>query len=71
MKTRRWIWRQGEVGKITNKTKNIFIPIDGFKSKNYDKIIKARDEIATLHKEIFNCEVITGYVDKNQKEMEF
>lgn len=44
MKTRRWIWRQGEVGKITNKTKNIFIPIDGFKSKNYDKIIKARDE---------------------------
>lgn len=71
MKTRRWIWRQGEVGKITNKTKYIFVLIDGFKSKNYDKIIKARDEIATLLKEIFNCEVITRYVDNNQKEMEF
>lgn len=71
VKTRRWIWRQGEIGKITNNTKNIFIPIDGFKTKNIDKVISARDEIASLLKEIFDCEVEVGLVDKNNKEMEF
>lgn len=71
VKTRRWIWRQGEVGKITKATKNIFIPIDGFKNSNLQRVIDARDELGKLLKEIFNCDVIIGFVDKNNREMDF
>ena len=37
VKTRRWTWRQGENSKITEKSTNLFIPIDGF-TENLDKI---------------------------------
>ena len=70
VKTRRWIWRQGEEGKITNNTSNVFFPIDGFKDKNLDKVLAARDELSELLKEIFNCEVKVGLIDKDNMEME-
>lgn len=34
VKTRRWIWRQSDDGKITEDTKDVFFPIDGFLGKN-------------------------------------
>lgn len=68
VRTRRWIWRQSEQGKITNESKNIFFPIDGFSDKNYDGVIEARDELACLLKEIFSCEIKIGFVDKNKTE---
>ncbi len=70
VKTRRWIWRQGEEGKITKSSKNIFFPIDGFNDRNVDKVIKARDELAKLIQEIFECEVEVGFVDKDNMEFE-
>lgn len=70
VKTRRWIWRQSEEGKITEESKNIFFPIDGFKDKNYDNVIGARDELAKLLKEIFNCEVSVGFVNRDNRELE-
>ncbi|GAA0236074.1 B3/B4 domain-containing protein [Metaclostridioides mangenotii] len=70
VKTRRWIWRQGEEGKITESSKNIFFPIDGFNDRNVDKVIKARDELAKLIQEIFECEVEVGFVDKDNMEFE-
>ena len=63
VRTRRWIWRQSEQGKITNQTTDVFFPIDGFKDKNYDSIINARDELAKLLKDNFDCEVEVGFVD--------
>lgn len=71
VRTRRWIWRQSEKGKITSKSKNIFFPIDGFKDKNYDNVIKARDELAELLKKNFNCEIKVGLIDVNNTEFEF
>ncbi|MDS6225571.1 B3/4 domain-containing protein [Clostridioides difficile] len=70
VKTRRWIWRQGEEGKITNSSKNIFFPIDGFTDANLDKVMSAREELEKLLKEIFNCEIKVGFVDKDNPEME-
>lgn len=70
VKTRRWIWRQSEEGKINNSSNYIFFPIDGFKDKNYEAVMAARDELALLLKEIFNCEVKVGFVDKNNMEFE-
>ncbi len=69
--TRRWIWRQSERGKITNKSTNIFFPIDGFIDVNHEAVLSARDELAQVLKDLFNCEVITGYVDHNNQSMSF
>jgi DNA/RNA-binding domain of Phe-tRNA-synthetase-like protein len=70
VRTRRWIWRQSEQGKITNESKNIFFPIDGFSNKNYESIMEARDELASLLKHIFSCDIKVGFVDKNNIEFE-
>lgn len=70
VRTRRWIWRQSEEGKIVPSTKNIFFPIDGFKNSNYDNLMKAREELANLLKEIFDCEIKLGFIDKDNREFE-
>ena len=70
VRTRRWIWRQSEQGKITNESKNIFLPIDGFTDKNYDSVISTRDELASLLKDIFSCNIKVGFIDKNNTEFE-
>ncbi len=70
VRTRRWIWRQSEQGKITNESKNIFLPIDGFTDKNYESVISTRDELASLLKDIFSCNIKVGFIDKNNTEFE-
>ena len=70
VRTRRWIWRQSEQGKITNESKNIFFPIDGFTNKNYDSVMSSRDELASLLKEVFSCDVKVGFINKNNTEFE-
>lgn len=70
VRTRRWIWRQSEQGKITDESKNIFFPIDGFIDKNYDSVISARDELASLLKQVFSCDINVGFIDKNNTEFE-
>lgn len=70
VRTRRWIWRQSEEGKIVESTKNIFFPIDGFKNSNYDNLMAARGELASLLKEIFDCEIKVGFIDKDNREFE-
>ncbi len=71
VKTRRWIWRQSEQGKVTEGSKNIFFPIDGFIDCNYQSVISARDELASLLQQLLGCNVTMGFVDKNNREMEF
>ena len=46
VKTRRWIWRQSDDGKITEETSHVFFPIDGFGGVDRDDVLKARDELA-------------------------
>ncbi|MEI3100361.1 MAG: phenylalanine--tRNA ligase beta subunit-related protein [Oscillospiraceae bacterium] len=70
VKTRRWIWRQSEDGKIGPETCNVF-PIDGFKGVNLDSVLAARDELARLLREDFGCQVFTGLVDKDNSSFEF
>ena len=69
IKTRRWIWRQSEQGKITEKSTNIFFPIDGFSKDNYDSVIKARDELALKIEHLFECDVKVGFVDRLNQSM--
>ncbi len=63
IKTRRWIWRQTELGKTSENSTNILFPIDGF-LENQDAVMAARDELAAILKELFHCEVKVGLIDK-------
>ncbi len=71
VKTRRWIWRQSEEGKVTEVSRNVFFPIDGFTDNNLDRVIVARDELAELLERIFGCEIKVGLVDREVTIMEF
>jgi len=70
IRTRRWIWRQSEIGKITGASSKIFFPIDGFIDFNKSEVLEARDELCGLLKEIFGCEIAAaGFVDADNREM--
>jgi len=68
IRTRRWIWRQPEAGKIASTGRNFVFPLDGF-TCNLETVIKARDELAVLVKQFFSCNVRTGMLDKNNLSM--
>lgn len=69
IRTRRWIWRQSELGKITENSSNIFFPLDGFLS-NKDAILAARDELAQKLVDYFGCTVTTHFIDKDNRSCE-
>ena len=71
VRTRRWIWRQSEHGKIIENSSNIIFPIDAFIGINDDKAIKARDELSELLSKFFNCEIKTGLIDAKNNYIEF
>lgn len=69
VKTRRWTWRQGEKSKVTEESKNFFIPIDGFTS-NKDKILELQEELIKYLKGDLKLEVYSGIVDKDNRIFE-
>jgi DNA/RNA-binding domain of Phe-tRNA-synthetase-like protein len=70
VRTRRWTWRQSEVGKITGDTTDIFYPIDGFTDFNKEEVLAARDELAELIRKFFGREPILGFVDRENPVFE-
>ncbi len=64
VKTRRWIWRQSDDGKITEETTDAFFPIDSFENVGVEAALKARDELALFLRDEFHCEVKTGFVNR-------
>ncbi|MBW6464800.1 MAG: hypothetical protein K0B84_11560 [Firmicutes bacterium] len=69
IKTRKWIWRQSDFGKVTETSKNIFFPIDGFANYNYDEVITARNEMAADLEKFFKCKVEKYYLDINNRSV--
>ena len=65
IKTRRWIWRQSELGKAVEATTDFFIPIDGFKSRNGDAVEQAARETAARIKEVFGLEASVAFLDRD------
>lgn len=63
VRTRRWTWRQSEIGKITEATTDLLFPIDGFKSLNLDRVLEARKELSELIESIFGAKTAIGMVD--------
>lgn len=68
VRTRRWMWRQSELGKITESTRNVFIPIDGFAGFNADEVIVARDGLAAILRDRLGASVTVGFVDREHPE---
>lgn len=65
MRTRRWTWRQSEVGKITEQTTDLLFPIDGFRSINYERTLAARADLARYLETLFGAKTAVGLVDKD------
>ena len=70
IKTRKWIWRQSEFGKVTGDSQNVFFPIDGFADYNYDAVIEARNELAASLENLLGAEVSRHYLDRAKNSVE-
>ena len=70
VRTRRWTWRQSEIGKIDEKTNYVFFPIDGFKGVNDSQVKAAMTELSELLVQVFGAEVKIGWLDSEQTEMD-
>ena len=73
VRTRRWTWRQSERGKITEDTKAVLFPIDGFSDVNVPQVQQAMDEFVELLHRFFgdSVEIATGYVDAEHPRFDF
>ncbi len=63
VRTRRWVWRQGNNAKIEEDTNAVFFPIDGWQEVNDDAVRAATAELATLVREVFDARVQTFHLD--------
>lgn len=73
VRTRRWTWRQGNNGMITEETTNLLYPIDGFADVNMDKVEAAISDFEQYVKEFFGDDitVVTGIVNAENPRFEF
>ena len=65
VRTRRWPWRQSEVGKITPETRDLLFPIDGFTRLNLARVLAARAEQAEGLERSFGAKTAVGLVDRD------
>lgn len=63
VRTRRWVWRQGNNAKIEEDTTAVFFPIDGWNGVNDDAVRAATDALAELVQTLFSAPVQTFHLD--------
>lgn len=71
IQTRQWLWRQSELGKITESSSDIFFQLVGFKGKYYSNFLKAMETLENLIKDRFKGESISFKIDIDNNEIEF
>ena len=67
VRTRRWTWRQSEVGKIQESTTDVLFPIDGFTAINKEQVEAAARELADMAAAYFGAETQVGFIDKENR----
>lgn len=70
VRTRKWVWRQGDKAKVFPDTKNVFCPIDGFSDVNLIAVEKAAEELEILLKKYFNADTHYYLVNKQNPRIE-
>ncbi len=71
VRTRRWIWRQGNRAKVTGESRRVFFPIDGFTDVSKDAVIQAREELAAALENLLGAKVQKFYLDAASPSIEF
>lgn len=71
VRTRRWTWRQSEIGKITEETSSVLFPIDGFSDVNGEEVRKAAADLAESLERLFRVQCETGFVDAGHPRADF
>lgn len=66
VRTRRWIWRQSEEGKIGEDTRELLFILDGF-TDNIEEIMDARAELDEILKNKMGCKTKVGLIDKDNR----
>jgi tyrosyl-tRNA synthetase len=64
VRTRWWVGRQGDRGKITAATRNVLFPIDGFVGSTAEAARAAAEELAGLAEELLGAKTRVLWVDK-------
>ena len=67
VRTRRWTWRQSEIGKIQESTTDVLFPIDGFAGINKEQVEAAAKELAEMAGKYFGAEAQVGFIDKENR----
>lgn len=70
VRTRRWTWRQSEIGKITEETSDILFPVDGFSDFNAEQVKAACQELAADLEKYFGVKASVGLVDADHSVFE-
>lgn len=70
IKTRKWIWRQSETGKVTADSRNIFFPIDGFTDHNREAVLKACDGLAADLEQLLGGTATRHFIDLNNRSIQ-
>lgn len=69
VQTRKWIWRQSELGKITEDTHNVFFQVAGFRDN--ESLKSAVQQIEQLVRDRFGGTTTTFFVNQDQSSIEF
>lgn len=71
VQTRRWIWRQSELGKMTPDTKDVFFQLVGFDDSEDSPLTKALDSLQELIVNRFSGQYQRFVVKKSNPGIEF
>ncbi|MDQ2830703.1 MAG: tyrosine--tRNA ligase, partial [Chloroflexota bacterium] len=69
VRTRRWIWRQGDAAKVTAASRRIFFPIDGWLGLNEEETREAAHELAHLLRQHLGVRAEVAFVHKDNPEV--
>jgi DNA/RNA-binding domain of Phe-tRNA-synthetase-like protein len=64
IRTRRWIWRQNERGKVTAASSRIFFPVDGFTDCNQEAVEQAMQELSGHLERFFGVRTKRHFLDR-------
>ncbi|HVB97105.1 MAG TPA: tyrosine--tRNA ligase [Chloroflexota bacterium] len=70
VRTRRWVWRLGERGKVSVVSRRIFLPIDGFIGDTDGAVRQAVTELANALSSTLGATVWTAFVSQQQPSVE-
>jgi DNA/RNA-binding domain of Phe-tRNA-synthetase-like protein len=71
IQTRQWLWRQSELGKITESSSDIFFQLVGFEGDHCERLTNAMDAVINLIETRFGGEYQRFMLDKAHTCIEF